>query len=317
MSLLIAATEIAKDDSFKSALKFFGLGDWIFVVWSLVIFILGIVALTRGYGKPGEDYPAVTLHGGWASLWGACSVVFLFFGTVYIVGGILTVIANSTNLLGNTLGDRMIPQFIGQMTGVFVYLAASFTFQGSVHWAPSQVPSTGPRKVIDDIQQSIANFNIKDWLGCFLAVIALSFIAGLITKAFYGFCSLQGVTLPEEPQALVEEILHWEGPHYKLFFVWLALGVGAPLVEELAFRGTLYPSFKAWMPRGYAMVLTGMLFAIIHGSPTALLPLFAFGTFLCIVRDRFGLATCIALHALFNSHTFLWLLLAPQASQHL
>ena len=62
----------------------------------------------------------------------------------------------------------------------------------------------------------------------------------------------------------------------------------------------LYPALKGWLPRGYAVVLTGLLFGLIHGSLSAFLPLAAFGCVLCLFRDRYGLVTCMALHMLFN-----------------
>ena len=101
-------------------------------------------------------------------------------------------------------------------------------------------------------------------------------------------------------------------------FMMLALtvSVGAPIMEELAFRGMIYPGLKALLPpsRWPAVILTGLLFATVHLSWSAALPLLGFGCFLCLVRDRFGLLTCIAVHAAFNFTTLLWLKLAPNAS---
>ena len=44
------------------------------------------------------------------------------------------------------------------------------------------------------------------------------------------------------------------------------------------------------------------------------MPLFAFGAFMCLVRDRYGLLTCMAIHCSFNLWNLVWLKLAPNAS---
>ena len=49
-------------------------------------------------------------------------------------------------------------------------------------------------------------------------------------------------------------------------------------------------------------------------SPSAALPLLAFGAFMCLVRDRYGLLTCMAIHCCFNAWNLVWLKLAPNAS---
>jgi membrane protease YdiL (CAAX protease family) len=305
---------LADGNDHANSISLFGIGDWLFIVWNIVLFVLGIGALQRGYGQPGEDHPRQGLQGWGASIWGAGSVVFLFFGTVYLVAGILTGLATQLHLIGDNFGERMIPQFLGQLAGAAVYVAASFAFKGSVYWSPSLVGETHHTSVMREIEGAAKAFNVRSWINSFLAVATLLVVATMISQLFIKFCALQGTTLPDEPQVLIEEILHWEGPRYKLIFVFLALGVGAPIVEELAFRGVLYPSLKGWMPRGYAIIITGIIFAIIHGSLSALFPLFVFGSFLCLVRDRYGLFTSMALHALLNIHTFFWLLVAPEVS---
>jgi membrane protease YdiL (CAAX protease family) len=66
--------------------------------------------------------------------------------------------------------------------------------------------------------------------------------------------------------------------------------------------------------RWIAIVATGALFSAAHLSPSAALPLFAFGAFMCLVRDRYGLLTCMAIHCCFNGWNLVWLKLAPNAS---
>jgi membrane protease YdiL (CAAX protease family) len=49
-----------------------------------------------------------------------------------------------------------------------------------------------------------------------------------------------------------------------------------------------------------------MIFALLHGSATAFLPLFALGVFFALAYERTGrIAVPMIAHALFNLHTIL------------
>jgi membrane protease YdiL (CAAX protease family) len=84
--------------------------------------------------------------------------------------------------------------------------------------------------------------------------------------------------------------------------VVLAFVLVAPVAEEIYFRGVV---FNAWLrERGANVALYGSaaLFAVIHGSVYALLPIFALGLTLAVVYRRTGsLPAAIALHAGFNA----------------
>jgi membrane protease YdiL (CAAX protease family) len=169
---------------------------------------------------------------------------------------------------------------------------------------------------MDEIRLAGRAFHVSTLLKTYLSIVALTIAAGLIWRLFYYFCELQGQVLPDEPQTVVKMVVDydWSGPWAPILVFGLSIVIGAPIAEELAFRGMFYPLLKGWLPRGYAIVLTGVVFALIHGSLSAFLPLAAFGAVQCIFRDRYGLLTCIGIHMLFNFVTFIWLNVAPNAS---
>ncbi len=77
-----------------------------------------------------------------------------------------------------------------------------------------------------------------------------------------------------------------------MLFVAMAVLV-APLVEETVFRGYLYPMFARWIGVGPSIILTGVLFGLMHGpqlgGAKSLIALLTFvGIVFTFVRSRTG-----------------------------
>jgi uncharacterized protein len=105
---------------------------------------------------------------------------------------------------------------------------------------------------------------------------------------------LQTVLEEQDPVALI------------VFF--LTAAVAAPLFEEVLFRGFLLPSLTRYMAVGWAIALSGFIFAAAHLSLSEVLPLMLLGCILGFVYTRSrNLLSPIALHSLWNSATMLGL----------
>ncbi len=90
--------------------------------------------------------------------------------------------------------------------------------------------------------------------------------------------------------------------------------VVAPVVEEVLFRGLLLPVLARGLRRFWApTVLSGICFGLIHMSqPQDVLPLCTLGILLGYLRLRYAsLALCVAVHAVFNARTMVFVLLNP------
>ncbi|MDR2435726.1 MAG: CPBP family intramembrane metalloprotease [Puniceicoccales bacterium] len=99
----------------------------------------------------------------------------------------------------------------------------------------------------------------------------------------------------------------------KFLFSLAAVAV-APVAEELIFRGGLYRVFKSHLTRGSSAILTSIIFAALHFSLVALLPLFTLSIFLIKGYDRSGnIFAPIIMHAIFNCNSLvLMALFHPQ-----
>lgn len=84
----------------------------------------------------------------------------------------------------------------------------------------------------------------------------------------------------------------------------------APFVEELFFRGFLYPALARRVGVGSSVVLTAVAFAIVHQGQLAhawvpLAWLFIVGTVLTLVRAKTkSVATCVMIHLTYNAILF-------------
>lgn len=126
--------------------------------------------------------------------------------------------------------------------------------------------------------------------------------------------------LPVPKQLPIDNYFRSAGGAYLMAFFGVAI---APFVEELFFRGFLYPVIarKAGMAAG--VVITAILFAFIHESQLAhawapLLMLFVVGTVLTLVRARLmSVASSWLMHTAYNATLFTLLFIASDHFRHL
>lgn len=146
----------------------------------------------------------------------------------------------------------------------------------------------------------------------FAACVALMILGTLGWDLFVSVAESQGQSMPRDVQPLVQEIARWQGPSWLLSILFLSVTLGAPVFEEIAFRGILYPAMRGSLSRGWAIAANGVLFGMMHGNLAALLPISLMGALLCVIRDRHGIGPCILVHAMNNTWTVFWLITAPE-----
>lgn len=85
--------------------------------------------------------------------------------------------------------------------------------------------------------------------------------------------------------------------------------VAAPVVEEFLFRGYIHGVVRQFTNPLFSAVVTGALFAVVHGNLPALLPLWSFAIVLALVYERTRcLWVCVGMHAFFNTANVVMLL---------
>jgi membrane protease YdiL (CAAX protease family) len=85
----------------------------------------------------------------------------------------------------------------------------------------------------------------------------------------------------------------------------------APVVEEIFFRGILYPTMRMRWGIIPAVIVSSLIFSAMHFHLPTFLPLFVLAVILSLTFEYTGsLAACIIAHSLFNSLSIIaiWLL---------
>lgn len=112
---------------------------------------------------------------------------------------------------------------------------------------------------------------------------------------------LIGTEPPPHPLVgiLVEE--EERNPFLIFYSIVLACVIG-PIIEEIFFRGFCYPAIKKRWGKAFAVFITAFVFAAIHGSLFAFLPVFILGIALAFLYEKYGsLVPSIVMHVVHNS----------------
>ena len=88
----------------------------------------------------------------------------------------------------------------------------------------------------------------------------------------------------------------------------------APLIEEVIFRGYLYPVIKRFSHPIFSCVITSLLFAVIHSNLEGLIPLFLLAIVLTIFYEiSKSIWVPILMHACFNGVNTISILILTNA----
>jgi membrane protease YdiL (CAAX protease family) len=94
-------------------------------------------------------------------------------------------------------------------------------------------------------------------------------------------------------------------PVIAVALIMLGVAVGAPIVEEIAFRGYLFAALTTWRGPWPAALVTAVLFGAAHvaAAPPEILPALAFFGFAACMLFWFtgSLLPCVGIHALNNA----------------
>lgn len=119
--------------------------------------------------------------------------------------------------------------------------------------------------------------------------------AAVVSVAVAALLELAGLEV--EPQVAEQAIAVVEP-----WLVILAVVILAPIAEEVFFRGVVFNAWLRERGRRWAFIGSSVMFAVIHASLVAVIPIFLLGLALAWIYQRTGnLLAPIAMHATFNA----------------
>jgi uncharacterized protein len=261
--------------------------------------------------QPAEPFPIFTV-----ALFGLPSL--------FLVAWMLNSVRNRggrvrTEMLG--LPDLLMAFFLSSFFG-FGVLAAGKVAAAAAAAGQGGAPSVSP----DHIGQNVIFF-----LGLVGIILAMLWYRRISLAEFFGirrinpiYAILAGATiifaifpiflvLGQIIQNLLQEAAHEQdvvtmfrkvvekGDKETLTLLFLMAVGFQPVVEELIFRGYIYPTFKGWAGTLASAVATSLLFATVHMSATALPLLFVLALLLTLAYEWTGsILVPIAMHTCFN-----------------
>ena len=139
--------------------------------------------------------------------------------------------------------------------------------------------------------------------------LRLGFVAGLISLAVASLAALIVTQFTGPISSTAGDIGLNQSGIVLVIFVLMAM-FGAPIVEEIAFRGLLFGALlKAHVNEHLVVVITALVFALFHFEPKRFIILFAIGMILGEVRRRTGsTSAAIVAHIVNNTPVALFIL---------
>lgn len=217
-----------------------------------------------------------------------CTVAYLFSTGGEILMPTLT--ETVTQLCLSMLDVIMLLCYTATVPMLFALLAAQ---QGGLRGVPRAAGLARPRRL------EMLWTPLLLGAGCFFAVTA-------------------GMSLIPEDAPLMQQYIEASSSlstgRYPLLSALVTV-IGAPIVEEILFRGMIYSNLKKIMPLWLALLVQALLFGLVHGQLLWTAFTFALGLVLGVTADYFdSVWPAILVHLAFNACNYLPIALDLDAS---
>lgn len=172
----------------------------------------------------------------------------------------------------------------------------------AVHWAALAIVARRLRHHGASLSEAFSvprRSALTQWLlGMGLYLAAVPFV-GLASWASHSMLRRWGIEL--RPQDVLLVLGDTDIGTLRAYLLFVIVGL-APIAEEVAFRGVLFPALARTVGAGAALGVTALLFAAVHMHTASAAPLFVLGLAFGLAYLYTGsLLVPIAMHASFNT----------------
>ncbi|MEW6535888.1 MAG: CPBP family intramembrane glutamic endopeptidase [Candidatus Auribacterota bacterium] len=144
------------------------------------------------------------------------------------------------------------------------------------------------------------NFMYHVMVGCMSYCMFLPFFFA-VNYSTYKIAEVLGIELePQQIFYLIADESNFTGHQYRVLILFIAF-IG-PVCEEIFFRGFLYRSLKKYIGVFGGLLISAVLFSLIHNNMMAFFPILGLGIMLGILVEKTGsLLPSIVMHIIVNS----------------
>ena len=140
---------------------------------------------------------------------------------------------------------------------------------------------------------------LKHYLIILPVIIAAGFILDIVLRTF---------GIEPEQQDIINNILNEDSLGVLAFMAFFGM-LAAPIVEELLFRGFLQSAVRITCGKMQTVLISGFVFALIHGNAYVFLQIFILGLLLAYLFEITGsLVAPITVHVCHNTITLVFLI---------
>jgi membrane protease YdiL (CAAX protease family) len=155
---------------------------------------------------------------------------------------------------------------------------------------------------------------LQQALPLFIRYLPMIWIVSFMWTTLLNILQQAGVIDEFPPQELIT-LFTQGGDRIAIGLLVIFAIVLAPIVEETIFRGCIYRFLKSQTTLLPAQIVSGVLFAVMHGNLMSLLPLVVVGILLARVYEKSGnLLVPICFHGMFNGFSLLMLYIMSHSS---
>ncbi len=142
----------------------------------------------------------------------------------------------------------------------------------------------------------------------FLAAFPLVWVTGLCSVFVFESLNKAGWGIPLDQQPLVGIFEKTKSPVALTVLLIMAILI-APVAEELVFRAGIYRFFKSRLPTVISMILSAILFSLLHTNIVSFFSLVVIGVSLCMAYELSGnIMVPIFFHSAFNLNSIILIL---------
>lgn len=261
---------------------------------------------TQPNASPQDDSPGSRFRA--YIIWPALDLIIGIIAVVFVMTAIAVTVATIIEPYGDESSEAYFGSAVGTMCWQAAFLLITFMVvaRRGGGWANLGLRATWIerngilRAVVDRSPlPAIPTIAIAGYLACYILVFVYNIIVQVTGAEFL------------QPDAQLPENLF--DSDAVVVATGLAVVIGAPIAEEVLFRGFLFGGLRRYLPFWSSMLISGFIFSLVHGDIGFIIPFTLVGMVLAFVYERSGtLLAAIGVHFLFNLTSFSFLLLFPE-----